>query len=275
MKFFGKILKNKSIVSLVAIALCLVILLVDYRYRVSNAINAITIPVAATRIEGRTKITDDLIKTVKVAESLISKDVIRNKNDLLNGGNSVDKYVNYNTFIPEGGLFFKSAVVEKKDMPDSAWADIQDGYTVVYLKVTETTSFGNSIFPGDKIDLYYQYTGSGDKFVGKLIEGITVLAVKDSTGRHIFKKSADQRTASALIFQVPEELHLLYRKAQHITGGVIIPIPRNSSYQPPATTIYSEYIKDFINSQAMDIVDDYVDEQKIDDSVNNNINITE
>ena len=244
----GKLFKNKGVVTIVAIALCLAILFFAYRYRVNKAINAVSVPIATKTLESRKLIEEEDIKTVKVAYSMITSNVLINKENI------IGKYVNYNTFIPEGSLFYDSAVVTWKQMPDSTWAEIDEGYTIVSLAVNSQSTYGNSIYPKDKIDLYYQGSIGNDRFVGKLIEGIEVLAVKDDKGNHIFKKSADQTNAAALIFAVPENMHLLLRKAIYL-NGYIIPVPRNSSYNPK-TKIYQEdtsAIVDFIESKAFDL----------------------
>ena len=235
----GKLFKNKGIVTIVAIALCLAILFFAYRYRVNKAINAISVPIAAKTLESRKLIEEDDIKTVKVAYSMITSNVITNTEKL------IGKYVNYNTFIPEGSLFFDSAVVTWASMPDSTWSDIPEGDTIVSLAVNSQSTYGNSIYPGDKIDLYYQgVTGEGKRYIGKFIEGITVLAVKDDKGRHIFKKSADQKNAAALIFAVPEDMHLYLRKAIYL-DGTVFPVPRNASYNAD-TSIYYESSSEII-----------------------------
>ena len=239
----GKLFKNKGIVTIIAIALCLAILFFAYRYRVNKAINAISVPIAARKLEARKLIEEDDITTVKVAYSMITSNVIIQKEQL------IGKYVNYNTFIPKGSLFFRSAVVTWASMPDSTWSEIPEGYTIVSLAVNSQSTYGNSIYPNDKIDLYYQGSMGDKRFVGKLIEGITVLAVKDDKGNHIFKKSADQTNASALIFAVPEKMHLLLRKAIYLNGA-IIPVPRNADYNVD-TSIYREStnrIVEYINS---------------------------
>ena len=260
MSFFSKLFHNKSIVTLVSLVVCIVILFFAYRYRVNTAINAVDVPIATKQLNARDEITEDDFTTVKVAQSMITSNVIINKKDLLG------KYVNYNTFIPEGGMFYKSAVVTWSEMPDSAWADIQEGYTIFSLKVTTESTFGNSIFPGDKIDLYYQNTMNGKLFLGPLIEGIEVLAVKDANGAHIFKKSAEQKNASALIFAVPDKMFSIIKRAYYICGGTILPVPRNSSYNAE-TTLGNDKILSFIDTNSQYLEPDIIENINIDGSI--------
>ena len=155
-------------------------------------------------------------------------------------------------------------------MPDSAWADIQEGYTIFSLSVSPTSTFGNSIYPGDKIDLYYQNTimvGKESKtFLGPLIEGIEVLAVKESNGSHIFKKSAEQKNAAALIFAVPDDMFSVVKRAFYIPSGTIIPVPRNATYNAE-TTLGNEKILWFIEGNSQYLEPDIIDRIDVDKSI--------
>ena len=265
MKFFSKLFHNKSIVTLVSLIICVIILAVAYSYRVNTAINAVDVPIAVRDIEAREEITEELFTTVKVAQSMITNNVITNKKNL------IGKYVNYNTYIPEGGMFYQSAVVTWNQMPDSAWADIQEGYTIFSLKVTQATTYGNSIYPGDKIDLYYQNRmrdsdGQSKYFLGPLVEGIEVLAVKDENGSHIFKKSAEQKNASALIFSVPDKMFSIIKRAYYISGGTIFPVPRNANYNAE-TTLGNEAVLEFIETNSKELPTDAIKPIDVDNSI--------
>ena len=105
-----------------------------------------------------------------------------------------------------------------------------------------------------------------------MIEGIEILAVKDAQGNHIFKKSSSQTNAAALIFAVPEELHLLFRKAYATSGAQsLIPIPRNANYNP-ITTISSDYLKSLILANTREVPLDYIDDTPSDDNTTDNDN---
>ena len=146
-------------------------------------------------------------------------------------------------------------------MPDSAWSDLEEGFTVFSLPVNSTSTYGNSIYPGDKIDLYFQgveMNSKGRYFIGPLIKGITVLAVKDQDGSHIFKRSAEQRDASALIFAVENDKFLFLKRAQAVDGE-LIPVPRNEKYSidpKKGEEKGSDYITNYINVNSKISTDD-------------------
>lgn len=262
-----KILKNKSVVTIVAGVVCIIILFLAYNYRIDKITNPKTVPYAISDIPARTEITKDMIGSVKIASAMITEGVVTNET------NVIGKYVNYNTYIPAGSLFYSSVLVTWDSMPDSAWSNIYKDYTIVSLNVNTTTTYGNSIYPGDKIDLYYKTTDNGLLVLGKLIEGIEVLAVKDKNGEHIFKKSSEQKDAAALIFSVPEKYHLLLRKAMYLDGE-LIPVPRNANYNP-TTTISSAYLESLILNQTIDVpLDEIEDTTTGNGTTNDNSNIT-
>ena len=254
-----KLFANKQVVTIVSLIICFVVLFFAYRYRVERTINAVSVPIATRKLEARTLIDNECFETKKLAQSMLTRNVITSSRELVGGENAPAKYVNYNTYIPEGSLFYTSAVTTWDQMPDSAWADIEEGNTLFSLIVDQDDTFGNSIYPGDKIDLYYSGTNDEDnkKFIGKLVTGITVLAVKDNAGNHIFKRGAEQRNARALIFSVksvPGDNQFLFLLAANAIGGTqIIPVPRNAQYNPSemysANQVEESYIANFINSR--------------------------
>lgn len=242
-RFFG----NKNTVTILCVLAAVILLYFMYNYRINQQTRPVRVPYAKVEIQPRTLITEEMIGWYEIPQVAVSSNVVRIANDV------VGKYANFNTVIPAGSLFYKSTLVTWDEMPDSAWADIPDGYTVVSLSVNTETTYGNSIFPGNYIDLYYAtYDETGKLLLGKLIESIEVLAVKDGSGNHVFENSSQLKSPNSLIFSVPENLHLLLRKASYLSGE-IIPVPRNQSYSenPGATVVTSEYIQDFILSQTV------------------------
>lgn len=261
-----KVFKNKTVVTILAGIICVIILGFAYTSRVSKKINSTDVYVAKVDIAAREQITAEKMTTIKIASSALTKNVLRNEDSIKN------KYVNYNTKIPEGSFFYANAVVDWSSMPDSAWGEIQDEHTVFSLPVNNQTTFGNSIYPGDKIDIYYK-TNDGNLVYGALITGIEVLAVKDSAGYHINQKSASQKDAVALIFDVDEEKFLLLKKAYYLDGAnSLVPVPRNSSYSKSETetSVSSEYLKNLINNRTKDVPLDVVS-----NSNNTNVQVTQ
>lgn len=244
---FKGFLKNKNIVTIMCVVLGALVLWFGYNYRLNNATNPVKVPYAVVDIEPRTKIDDTMIKMVEVPSSMLTSTAVRTRDEVLG------KYVNYNTMIPAGSLFYKSVLVDWADMPDSAWADIKDGNTVISLQVNVESTLANSIRPGTVIDLYCRANDNNKLLFGKLIERISVLAVKNSKGENMFEGTNDvEGTPAYLLFSVPEDLHLLLRKAL-LLGIQIIPVQRNANYTEENAEVSSEYIRDFILSQTVNL----------------------
>ena len=73
------------------------------------------------------------------------------------------------------------------------------------------------------------------------------------------QKSLFGAASSALIFSVPEDMHLLLRKAIFISGSdSLIPVPRNANYNPD-TSISSQYLKNLIESKCREVPLDVVE----------------
>ena len=251
-----RFLSNKNTVTILGVILGIVVLYFGYTWRLNSQLELVSVPVASKEIASRTKITEDMLTYIKLPRSTINS--IDNLETSAN--NIVGKYVSYGTSIPANGLFYTSYLIGKSEMPDSAFADIPDGYTIFSLNVDLHSTYGNSIYPGNYIDLYLKATDNTNKVIfGKLISSIKVLAVKDSSGNHVFETTVESRTPSELLFAVTDDMFLLLKKAEYI-GCTITPIPRNASYSanPGETSVANDYLRDFILSNAATIPDSEV-----------------
>ena len=229
-----RFLGNKNTITILGIVAGVAVLLVGYNYRVNQAVQPISVPYALERLEPKQKVEADSVGTIKVSGAFIEQttDLITSKNYIL----SQEWYVNYDTVIPEGGLFYKSQLVTKDELPDTSFDNIEDGATVFSLSVDSHSTYGNSIMPGNYIDLYIKTKDDSGKIIfGKFIESIKVLAVRDSSGNDVFADSEADRTSSELLFAVKDDLFMLLSEADFI-GIDIIPVPRNEAYREEGNT---------------------------------------
>lgn len=252
-----RLLGNKNTVTIIGVLVGIAVILIGYNYRVNNAVKPVSVPYATTRITGKTEITSEMIGNIKVSQSFIDEtpDLVTNMNQL------IGFYVNYDTVIPEGALFYKSQIVAKEDIPDSAFDDIPDGYTIFSLSVNLHSTYGNSIMPGNYIDLYMKATDDNGLLIfGKFIESIKVLGVRDSSGNDVFVDSQATKTPSELLFAVPDDLFLLLSKATNLgTNNItILPVPRNKAYsqeaelkEEGATQVTSDQLQEMILSKSV------------------------
>ena len=240
-----KFFTNKNTVTIICVVFSLLLLYYVYNWRIKKETQPVVVPYAATSIGPRTYITDDMVKTKKVPGGVVSRNVILNKSEI------VGKYINKDAVVPSNGLFYKDAVVSWSDISDALYSNIPNGHTIVNLDVTLNDTYGNSIFPGNYIDLYVKIgqdiDGKKQMTIGKFIESIKVLAVTDSMGNNIFETNAEVQTPKYLVFSVDEDYHVLLKKAKMLNIE-IFPVPRNANYSknPKDTAIVNSKIQDYI-----------------------------
>lgn len=246
-----RIFKNKNTVTILGVLAIILLLYIGYSTTVNGATNPILVPVASQTIQPRTEITADLIKTIQVPNIAVTSNVIRSKDNLLG------KYTNVNSVIPEGSMFFTEMVVKKSELPDSAFTQVKEGEIPYQFKVNMESTYGNSIYPENKIDIYMKAENEyGQVMIGRLLENVEVLAVKDAQGRHVFENTAESRTPAYLLFGVTEEIHILLRKTEYMRdyGVVLIPVPHGGKVITDTDTFVStQYLVDFINANTVTI----------------------
>ena len=249
-----RFLSNKNTVTLLAIVVCTVVLYLFYNNRVNNAVKTTYVCYAVETIPARTKITSEMVSTVKVLASQVTSNMVTQCNGV------IGMYSSYATKIADNSYFYYCMLLKEEDMPDSPLAGIPDGYTQYRLPVTFESTYGNAIFPGNKIDLFLKTEDeSGLLVYGKFIQSITVAGVKDNEGKNVFETTVEARTPALLLFDVPDDLYLLLMKAQYL-GLEIVVVPRNSNYSASKgeVLVASEYLKSIIEDQTADIPDECI-----------------
>ncbi|MBQ8193249.1 MAG: SAF domain-containing protein [Bacilli bacterium] len=270
-----KFLGNKNTVTILGVIICLVILYIGYNYRINSQVELVQVPYAKETIQPRTYITEDMIGFMNVPKSFLVGNYYTNKSSI------VGKYSNYNTVIAEGSIFYTDLVVSKDDLPDSAFQDVPEGYTVINYPVTISSTYANSMAPGSYINIYYKsLNDDGEVMFGKFISNVEVLDIKDSSGRHVFENSEETRTPAYMLFAVPEETHLLLRKALYLDeyDVELLLIPNTATLtQDDKVTVSSLQIEEFINSKTVFVsvddlpnIEDQVTEETENNSENNN-----
>lgn len=221
-----RFITNKNTVTVLAVIIILALLYWGYTTQINSSVNPVSVPVAKVTIQPRTEITNDMVSRIRVPKIAVSEDVITATSAI------VGKYSNLNATIPAGSMFYKEFVVNKSDLPDSVFTEIKDGEIPYQFAVTMETTYGNSIYPGNYIDIYMKAVDdNGQIMVGRLLEDVEVLAVKDTSGKNVFENSAESRTPAYIIFGVPERLHILLRKAVYLksSGVELFPVPHGGT----------------------------------------------
>ncbi len=255
-----RFLGNKNTVTVLCVLAGVGVLLFGYNYRVKQAVQPVNVPYALKRMEPKSKVEADNVGLIKVSGAFVeqTQDLVTSKQYIM----ANEWYVNYDTVIPEGGLFYKSQLVKKEDIPDTAFDDIDEGATIFSLSVNSHSTYGNSIMPGNFIDLYLKATDDNGKVIfGKFIESIKVLSVRDSSGNDVFSDSQAEKSSSELLFAVKDNLFMLLSEASFVGGIEIVPVPRNAAYRNEGDTengtqVSKQELVDFILAKVSELSDE-------------------
>ena len=247
-----KFLRNKNMVTIIGVVIILILLYVGYSTQINRAVEPIQIPVATQTIQPRTEITDDMVQLIDMPNVSLSENVIRSRAQI------VGRYSNVNSVIPEGSMFYTDTVVEADELPDAAFSKIKAGEVAYNFPVNMESTYGNAIMPGNMIDIYMKIGDGRDEkiMLGKLIENIEVLAIKDSSGRAVFENTDDTRSPSMMIFGLEPQLYLLLKKASYMSslGVELYPVPHGGTVESEgATQVSTQQLVDYINAHAIDI----------------------
>ena len=244
---FKKFLGNKNTVTIIGVVICIFVLYVGYNWRINQVVTLVRVPYANQTIQPKTLITTEMISYMEVPQAFLVGSYYSDANSI------VGKYSNYNTIIAQGSLFYQPLLVDSKYLPDNALQEVPDGYTVINYPVNMSSTYANSMMPGEFINIYFKGVNDEGKIMfGKFISNIKVLDVKDSSGQHVFENSEETRTPAYMLFAVPEETHLLLRKALYLTkySVELILVPNTATLtDADKVNVSSSDIESFINDK--------------------------
>ena len=247
-KFIG----NKNTVTIIGVVLCLFILYFGYNYRINQKIVKVRLPYANQTIQPRTEITSDMVSWMEVpVEFLVDSEYYNSTDDI------VGRFSNYNTMIAKGSLFYIDLITDSGNLPNSAFFEIENEDTPINYRVNMDTTYANSMMPGDYINIYFKgQADDGTIMFGKFINNIEILAVKDSQGRHVFENVMEARTPSYMLFALPEDFHILFRKALYLQNSASVEItlvPATGKITEEDEVEVVEEIKNYIEERTKDV----------------------
>lgn len=244
-KFVG----NKNTVTILGVLICIMILYFGYNMRINQKVKLTRIPYANQSIQPRTQITSNMISIKNVPESFLEGAKVYKSSDEIIG-----KFSNYNTIIAEGSFFYTDLLVSSDKLPNSAFLNVKEGDTVISYNVDMNSTYANSMMPDDYIKIYFKARNDdGTIMFGKFLDKVKILDVKDADGNKVFEKSDESRTPAYMLFALPEDMHLLFRKAIYLSknyGVELILVPNTQELtQEEAVIVSSKDIQDFINDK--------------------------
>ena len=117
------------------------------------------------------------------------------------------------------------------------------------------STYGNSIFPGNTIDLYMSAKDDAGQIIyAPFIKSIEVQAVRDNKGQAVFETTTEARVPAEILFYVEDSMYELLSLTDYLGSYQIKlhPVPRNASYSanPGDVQIASEDLENFVRSKA-------------------------
>lgn len=251
-----RIISNKNTVTIICGVLAIIVLYTAYNMRIKSLTDPVIVPYAINTLSPGQLINSKDVGTISVPKSMIRGNIYGNASQV------IGKYVQADSVVPAGSLFYTRSVVDASSLPGVEAYDYPEGNVLVNMEVNTSTTYGNLIYPNKYIDIYLKAVNKIDEenmtkdtkdmiMVGKLIENVKVLAVLDASGNNVFSNLEQKGTPAMIIFAVPEEYHILLRKAMYLRTyeATLIPVPTKESLknEPGEVSISSEKLRKFIN----------------------------
>ena len=188
--------QNKNTVTIICVLAGILVLYIGYNWRVGSATEPISIPYAKNTLSSRHTITREDIGYVEVASTVLEKmpNIIRNSAQL------IGKEVIYGNTIQMNSFFYSEDITDAEKNIENYAYEIPEGYSPIHLDVDFHSTYGNAMYPGNYIDLWFSDADeSGRLIYGKFIKSFQILDVVDSDGNSVFE---------TIVKQTPEQIYL-------------------------------------------------------------------
>ena len=247
MEKIKKLLLNRNTVTILGVLAGVIALWFAYSITLDKAVKPTKVPVALKDIPAGSIITKDDIEYVD-----INRDVLKKASIITSSSQLINYYVNNNTSVTKGSMFYTSQVVKKDELIDRDLEIIPENYKIYWLSVDNTTTYANSIYPGDKIDLWLLTKVENNYVYEPFITNIEVLSVKDSKGQNVFDVKSG-RTPAVLAFAVPNDIFVYLSKVGFLSGMSLYPVPinKNNADKDATTEISNKELQTLIDSKSI------------------------
>lgn len=247
MEKIKKLLLNRNTVTILGVLAGVIALWFAYSITLDKAVKPTRVPVAVKDIPAGSIITKEDFEYVD-----INSDVLKKASIITSSSQLINYYVNNNTSITKGSMFYTSQVVKKDELVDRDLEIIPENYKIYWLEVDNTTTYANSIYPGDKIDLWLLTKVENNYVYEPFITNIEVLSVKDSKGQNVFDVNSG-RTPAVLAFAVPNDIFVYLSKVGFLSGMKLYPVPinKNNADKDATTEISNKELQTLIDSKSI------------------------
>ena len=222
----------------VVICICLISYGISIIY-INHELELVEVYVANDNLVARTQIDQDSIKLIKIPKAYLSDQVVLKKNDI------VGKYVKLNTSIPEGSLVYESSIEQLDDTIDKPALLLKVNQAVFALDVNMSSTAGNTIQAGSKIDIYGTIKNNRETIVDLLFKQVRVLSIKDKNGNEVDNKT-NQVPKIMLIAVDQEEIPILTKV---IAVGDITITPTSEFFCEEECILYDSILLGYLYAQ--------------------------
>ena len=260
---------NKNVVTIILVIVILVVLYIGYSTSINKKTNPVSVPVAKKEIPPQTLITNEDVKVVKIAGSMLSQNVVRRVVDVQG------KYTKVNVTVPEGSVFYTEWLDKAENIPGN-WIEQLDheaGELGYYMSVDIESTLGNSVLPDTYIDIYMKATNeTGVVMFGKLLKNVKVLVVHDSQGRNVFSGTGEAKTPAKIGFAVNPDMYTLLHKTEYLYDVELIIAPRGSKVpedcKDNCVVVTSSTLRNYVDSRAETAAEDVITKEEEETSDN-------
>lgn len=166
----------------IALGLCLLAIGGSLLY-IHNQLELVEVYVAKDELSARTLISENDIYKIKVPKAYLSEDAILEKDQMLG------KYVKIDASIPKGSLIYKSTIESLDESIDQPSLLLRSNQAVYAIDVSLTSTSGNTLQIGSKVDIYGTLKVGRETKVDLLFKQVRVISVKDKNGNEVDRKS--------------------------------------------------------------------------------------
>ena len=222
----NKALKLKIIGSIVG----LVALNVTAFYVIlANALETVDVVVANETIGPRTVISEHHVKTIAIVKGTIDSNVYISREDILG------KVVSFDSTIYAGSLFFKQSIEDVDGVIDAPLIALKPGQSAVSLGVDMIKSTGNTLLPGQYVDVVLTLPiRNKNPLVDVIFQQVRVLAIKDRYGYDMSDSKSQKVPHVVLLALYQEDVKDFYLAIER--GQVhLVPIAKGSLSDQEAT----------------------------------------
>lgn len=170
---------NNKKKSMLVISIALIIFLnVSISFLIVHSMSkSIEVYVAKTKLIPRIPIQANDLEVVKMPKHLIPNNIVQKKEDI------IGKVVSYDSSVYQGMFFFQEALDNPIESKDAPLLRLKEKQVAVSLGVDVIQSLGNTLLPGQYVDIVYTYPiRNQNPLVDTIYHNVRVLSLKDRYG---------------------------------------------------------------------------------------------